>query len=466
MSTNWQRPATVASPFRTRLATLTEPRWDLAFIGLLLYLFVEYTSLPEMYPVLAPLEVGKIVVGIALLGYLIAPRNRVRLAKGTTMVDAMMILLVFSCFCSAALNSGRTDIWHGYADLLKWAAVYFIVSRILTSRWRLRWFVFLLLVLNLKLAQFAVRSYISASSAGNSGMEIVRLGGASGGSTSFFGNADDFGLAMCVVWGLTWALLFRKGQKLLWRLFLAACFGAFLLGILLCGARGAVVGAAAIVLAALIRTPKKAGALLLLFLFSVSLLFVLPGAGKTRFESAWHWRQDKDAYSRLMLWKAGLYMWANHPAFGVGAYEFPHVFVHNPLYVSWNPYGAFTHAAHSIYIEALSELGTVGTLLLMLMVLATFRLNARTRKWALTHNPEGRRSWDFCVAAGLDLAMVGYLVAGAFLAELYYPHLWILLGLSVAANRVCTAEPLEERIRRPLGMRVKQPVPEATYQTN
>jgi hypothetical protein len=34
--------------------------------------------------------------------------------------------------------------------------------------------------------------------------------------------------------------------------------------------------------------------------------------------------------------------------------------------------------------------------------------------------------------------MVGYLTSGAFLSVLYYPHLWILLGLSVAVNR-CSA---------------------------
>jgi hypothetical protein len=37
--------------------------------------------------------------------------------------------------------------------------------------------------------------------------------------------------------------------------------------------------------------------------------------------------------------------------------------------------------------------------------------------------------------------MVGYLVSGAFLAVLYYPHLWILLGLSVATHKMCLSQP-------------------------
>lgn len=452
-------PGTVVRPSALCLPSLSEPRWSLGFLGLLLYLFVEYTSLPDMYPVLSPLHTGKIVVGIALLGYLLAPRSRAALAKDAGFIDTAMLLLVFSVSVSTLFNAGRQGIWSGLSDVLKWIVIYFLVSRILASRWRLRGFLFLLFLLNLKLAQFAVRSYISGREAGFSGMEIIKLGGASGGSTAFFGNAADFGLAMCVVWGLAWALFFRKGNRLFWQLFLAVCFFGFLLAILVSGSRGAVVGAAAIVLAAIIRTPKKTGAILLLMLFVASLLFVLPGANKTRFQHALHWRQDKDAYSRIMLWKAGLHMWADHPMFGVGPYEFGHVFVASPLYVSWSPYGTAAHAAHSLYIEAIAELGSAGTLLLLTSVLIFFRLNAKTRAWALAHDRDGRRSWDYCLAAGLDLAMVGYLVSGAFLAVLYYPHLWILLGLGVASHRVCcVAQPSEQPVLPRRGLQAKRPV--------
>jgi putative inorganic carbon (HCO3(-)) transporter len=452
-------PGTAVRTSAPRLSCILEPRWSLGFLGLLLYVFVEYTSLPDMYPILGPLHTGKIVVGIALLGYLVAPRSRAALAKDAGVIDAVMLLMMFSVFLSALFNAGRQGIWSGFSDVLKWIVIYFLVSRILTSRWRLRGFLFLLLLLNLKLAQFAVRSYISGRDAGFSGMEIIKLGGASGGTTAFFGNAADFGLAMCVVWGLAWALFFRKGNKLFWQLFLATCFVGYLLAILVCGSRGAVLGAAAIVLAALIRTPKKAGAIVLLMLFGASLWFVLPGASKTRFQHALNWRQDKDAYSRIMLWKAGLYMWADHPMFGVGPYEFGHVFVANPLYVSWSPYGTAAHATHSLYIEAIAELGSAGTLLLLAAVLMFFRLNAKTRAWALAHDPDGRRSWDYCLAAGLDLAMLGYLVSGAFLAVLYYPHLWILLGLGVATNRVCcVAQPSEQPASPWRGLQAKRPL--------
>ncbi len=59
-------------------------------------------------------------------------------------------------------------------------------------------------------------------------------------------------------------------------------------------------------------------------------------------------------------------------------------------------------------------------------------------------SPGGRRSFEYCLPLGLDLALVGYLASGAFLSVLFYPHLWILLGLSVAANTTANKQPEEQ----------------------
>lgn len=453
-------PGAAARPSPLRLPALAtkEPRWSLGFAGLLFFIFVQYTSLPLMYPVLAPLHTARIAVAIALFGYLIAPRVRAKIAMEAKIIDSALLILIFSILVSASLNAGRAGIWGGVLNVVTWLIIYFMVSRLLTSRWRLQWFVLLLLLLNLKMAQTAIRTYIAGVRSGYSGMQIIKLGGAAMGTgRSFFTNGDDFGMAMCIVFALTWPLFFRKRQKLYQQLFLAICFAGFLLAVLLSGTRGAVVGATAVVLVALMRSPKKTGAILLLLLFTCSLAFVMPDAGWTRFQNATHWRQDPDVYNRLMLWKAGLYMWADHPAFGVGASEFPHTLI-SASYLSMSPYGYHATAAHSIYIQAISETGTAGTLLLVLAIVAFFCGNARIRKWALAHSPEGRRSFEYCLSAGLDLAMIAYLVCGAFLAELYYPHLWILLGLGAATNRVCTSKPVERPIAPWSVLQKKRPV--------
>ena len=405
--------------------------WSLAFAGLLFYVVVEYTRLPAMYPFLSVFRLGKIAIVLATLGYLVSPRLRVSSRPATRGFDLAIVVFVLGNLVSACLAPEQEYVWEGFLDVLGWGAIYFLITRILINSWRVRVFLFLLLLLNLKLAQHAIRQYIAERAMGLSDMRIITGGGLIGGSTGFFGNAADLGLAMCVVWAIAWALLVGKTEKKkLPRVFLIICFALFLLVIVLCGSRGAVVGAGAIVLAALARTPRKIGAVALALLFLVCISLVLPDASKQRFRSAWDWENDANAASRVMFWKAGLGMFRDHPVFGVGPDNFPQVYRTQYL----DSPNAVVFAAHSVYIQALAETGLVGTALLVALVVLFLRLNARTRKHALASSPAGRRSFEYCLALGLDLALVGYLASGAFLSVLYYPHLWILLGLSVAAN--------------------------------
>lgn len=438
----------VAKPFAISYPS-QEARWSIGFIGLLFYLIVEYTSLPQMYPILSPLHLGKIAVGVAFIGYLVSPHSRVVLSSAVRAMDAAVLSLFFLGIVSAVLAGASAHVWTSYWDFLKWGVIYVVVSRSLSNRWQMQIFLLLFLLLNFKMAQFAVRGYVSSRATGYTGMEIIKLGGASAGTTAFFGNANDFGLAMCVVWGLTWALFFRKRQHLGQRLFLAVCFVGFLGAILVCGSRGAVVGAAAIVLAASLRTPKRARAFLLWMFFTFSILFVMPGAVAHRFQSAINWRHDPNTYSRLMLWQAGLSMWTNHPIFGVGPGNFPYVFASNLRDITLFPGADNRWVAHSLYIQTLAELGSLGFLTLLGMVALFLYINAKTRREAIKRNPLGRGSIEYCLAAGLDLAMVGYVICGIFLAVLYYPHLWILLGLSVATHRMCLSQPVAGQLPAP-----------------
>jgi hypothetical protein len=53
--------------------------------------------------------------------------------------------------------------------------------------------------------------------------------------------------------------------------------------------------------------------------------------------------------------------------------------------------------------------------------------------------PESGQS-TLWLAHALDLSLIGLAVSGSFLTVLYYPHLWVLLGLSVAVSKVVVKE--------------------------
>jgi O-antigen ligase len=401
-------------------------RWNLAFVGLLLYAFVEYSRLPEMYPVLQTFHLGEAVLVLAAVGYLVSPRIRSSSRSASRSIDVAVFIFIAGNVLSTCFAPAQEHVWYGLVIVLYSGVIYLLMSRILVNVWQIRALLFLVLLLNLKFAQHTIRSYLFYRSAGVSAMQIYMSGGAGEGRTSYFGNVADLGLAMGVVWGIVWSLLAGKPKmRKSSRIFLLVCFAFYLLAILVCGSRGAIVGATAIVLVALRKSAKKISAVLLVIVFLLGLWFVMPNATRERFHSAMDWQNDPNASSRIMFWGIGIDMFGHNPILGVGPGNFAEV----------NPYH---YVAHSLYIQVLAESGLVGTISLAVILFLFFRLNARTRKLALARpGAAGRKSFEYRLAFGLDLGMVGFLTSGAFLSVLYYPHLWVLLGLSVAVNRCC-----------------------------
>ena len=409
----------------------SEPRWNLAFLGILAYLVIEYTRLPAMFPFLVPFQVGKVAIGLSVLGLAVAGRTpRVGRRSGIS-IDIALAFFLLASFLSALQAHAQTKGWAQFIDTVQWCIIYFLISRIVSSSWRMRVFVFILLLLNLKLAQFAVRGYFAGQAYGRSA-EFMASRGVGGGSTGFFGNAGDFGVAMCVIWPLAGMLLLGESKRIP-RLILLASFTAFSGAILVCGSRGAFLAAVLTALVASVRNLRKFGVAFLFLMLIPGFFYLLPEGSKDRLRSALHWQQDETASIRIGLWKAGIRMFGDHPILGVGPGNFGQEYANRYAGPGEDPE---TWVPHSIYIQALSELGLVGTIPLLLLVVSYFRLNGRTLKNYRARGKEGQRAMGQYMARGLNLAMVGYLLSGAFLAVLYYPHLWVLLGLSVALNTV------------------------------
>jgi hypothetical protein len=87
-----------------------------------------------------------------------------------------------------------------------------------------------------------------------------------------------------------------------------------------------------------------------------------------------------------------------------------------------------------MFIQALSELGIVGLALILWSFVASFRRHWLVRLPGLETGES--RQFTFRLAHALDLSLIGLAISGSFLTVLYYPHLWMLLGLSVAVTNV------------------------------
>lgn len=403
-----------------------EPKWSLSFLALLLYLAVEYARLPAIYPVLIPLELGKVVVVLGLLGLIFSPRRSAVIPPEVRRIDIAVAFFTFGALLSALGATYQDHAWGYLWGLVDYVLLYFLIGRVVNRAWRLRVFVGTFLIICLKLTQFVLRSYRYQLNHGISAASLA--GGIGAGSNGFFANGTDFGALMCVTWPIATILLLADMKRRYKIMFLLLSF-AFLLGVIFCGSRGALVGAGAIVLVAIFRRPGKLLGPVMLAALVGAVIFIMPKANLHRADEGIHYQTDADAQSRINFWKTGLEMFENHPLLGVGINNFP------PTYRDKYDFDRIPRerVPHSIFIQCVSELGIMGTLPLIFIWFFFLRLNILTRRNLLASNV-GRRSFEFCLAVGLDLAFVGYVVTGTFLAVLYYPQFWLLLGLSTGLH--------------------------------
>ena len=161
----------------------------------------------------------------------------------------------------------------------------------------------------------------------------------------------------------------------------------------------------------------------MVFILAVGFWVAAPNAWKDRFISAKDYNEDKTASARLRLWQAGIDMFIDHPLTGVGIYNFP---------VAWTTHyrptgvGGAT-VVHNIFIEAASELGIGGLVVLLGVLIVLFKHNRRTRLLCRKHNIN--EPWYINFSHALDCSLIGFVVHGSFLTVLYYPHLYILSAL-------------------------------------
>ncbi len=139
--------------------------------------------------------------------------------------------------------------------------------------------------------------------------------------------------------------------------------------------------------------------------------------------------REGSAAGRLEAWSGGLRMALDHPLFGVGAGRFAFAYGSEYRTSPTTPY----QTAHSIYFLNLGELGFPGLFILIAIISANFVANAQLGRQLKTRDPSTTLT-ERRLLASLSAAMMAYAVGGAFLSAVYFPHLYVIAGLSTASR--------------------------------
>jgi O-antigen ligase len=313
--------------------------------------------------------------------------------------------------------------------LLSWIAAYVLITWAVNTERRMVFFYFLFLLFCLKMSQHGFKSWVMA------GFSFNKEGVS--GAPGWFANSGEVGIQMCIYLPMSLYFVWAGWHSWTWpkRAFALLMPITALGTVVASSSRGAVIGSALALLWILAKSKYRTRGFIGLAVVGMLVFMMLPPEFMARFDTM---GEDNSSKLRLEYWAWGWEATKAHPLLGLG-------------YGNWIPeYSQFLidnginrppQVSHNIFIQAGSELGFTGLILVLSLIVSTFVLNARTRR-ILPDTDTYKALRNF--SHGLDAGMIGFLVSAQFVTVLYYPYLWIAVALTVALHNVAAKRALAE----------------------
>lgn len=257
------------------------------------------------------------------------------------------------------------------------------------------------------------------------GIFTILTGGAHkvwGPDGSFIGDNNHFALALIITIPmlrfLQMQLSSRLGKQVMtvaMILVAAAALGSH--------SRGALLAIGAMTAMLWWRSRSKVLGFVMIGGIGYGLISFMPDEWSNRMDTIGTYEEDQSAMGRLVAWRMAWNAAFHHP-FGVGFNA-----ARPELFALYSPESSVgTPVAHSIYFQMLGQHGFVGLVLFLLLWLSTWRWASALRREA-KEIPEAR--WCVDLAGMSQVALVGYLVGGAFLNLAHYDMPYNIMAIVV-----------------------------------
>lgn len=395
-----------------------------AFYGLLFYLWVAYFR-PEQWvwnDFIKNLNLSYIA-GICVVASTFVSRERwpFNLRVGVLALFVLQTLL-------SVLFAARPDLaWSNWYDFVKISVIGYLIVVLVTDTSRFR---IVLLVIALSLA---------FEGAKQGWLELLRHpGGLNNNPLPNFGDNNGVAAGMTMLVPLLTALAATAERRWERMAHYLLAFGVLYRGVSTYS-RGGVLAALALGLVYVLRSSRRAIALVGIVIAMVIVVPAMPDAFWQRMQTITtstteaeqvSANDDTSAASRLHFWSVAVSMANANPLTGVGYNLF------NATYDRYDDLGGlFGHdrSVHSTWFGLLAELGYPGLLLFIAQLVLAFRACWRARK-AARIGPQYASLGAF--AFGLEASLVAFCVGGTFLPFQYTEMLWHLLALSTALHLI------------------------------
>lgn len=383
------------------------------------YVFFEYVRPQQIYTSLQILPWAKLSIAIACVAYVSEGfRIRARTMMNTWLVAFSALVILSSIFATYPEIS-----FTKLTAYVNWMVAFFLVANTSTDQKRLFLFVTLFLLWSTKMSQHGARAFLAS-------------GGQAAGAPGWFQNTGEFALQMCIYVPLSLQFIVGLYPSLSTRMvaLLALLPTSGVISIIGSGSRGGLLALGCVGLWMLLVSRRRLRGLVVLAVVAPMVWFFVPDYQKARLNTA---GTDNTSIARITYWKAGMEMANEHPLLGVGfenwvPYYRDHYLGSGGIIRYGDRGQVIVEVSHNSFIEVLSQLGYPGLLIFLALLASIWVLNARTRR--LLNVLDERARLLRHISHGLDAGVIGFMVAGFFMAVAFYPFVWFQLGMTAALH--------------------------------
>ena len=414
-------PKKPGGPAAMRVEERGDP-YRIAFGFLYLFTLLLYVRPNDLIPAMGTFPLAKIVAIIAPLAYIYAQyRLGKPVIKWTIEVKMVVVMLLLAViFTPFALSPGES-VTALSEVFIKAVTIFILIIGVVNTRERLLAMIKLTALCGAGLAIFAIKNYAT----GNFTMKGDRIEGLVGG---MFGNPNDLAAALNLLIPLAVALALMSSRAT--RLLYAVCATLLFGGVLVTFSRAGFITLAAISGVMLWKFGRGSrSSLALATLAAAVLLFsVFSDAYRSRLMTILDPNSDASgsAQQRVDLLERGMDLSLRHPIIGLGMGNFHIYSIHEKV-------------AHNGYIETAAELGTIGLLAYLIIILAPLRGLVKIEMERI--RPGARADLDAkYLSIGLQAALIAYMINSFFLSIQYLWYLYYAAGFAVALRLIYAAE--------------------------
>ena len=349
------------------------------------------------------------IVAITILSALLVSKEpkRIPWTRETVLLLVFILWMLFTTFFSFYPDLA----WLQWDKVWKIMLMIYITLMVINTRQKLEWLIWMIV---LSLGFYGVKG----------GVFTIAHGGAynvMGPPESFIGGNNETALALIMTIPLMRYLQLQA--KHIW-IHQGLIVAMWLTGLAAIGSnsRGGLIGMAAMGVFLWMKGRNRVFTLVAILAVVGAVATIMPQQWYDRMATIETYEDDRSAAGRINAWWTAVHLAKNRLT--GGGYET----FQKRVFRIYAPEPSYVHDAHSVYFEVMGEHGFIGFFMFMLLAWFTWNSASRIRKQA-RHVPDIK--WAGDLASMLQVSMIGYAAAGAFLGLAYFDLYYNLIAMTV-----------------------------------